>query len=173
MDIAEAHGHKKTGTKSELVLEGNAYDQFINAIKTKPTRKLYDIGLKKFMTFKHIDKVSDLLSWDPRIIEANVSAWIVDLKNRNLSSATIKGYLASVLFFYSMNDIEPRRNKIKRYLPEESRVNEDRAYTHQEIAKLIEFCDYRTKALVLLLASSGMRIGAVPELKIKHLTKID
>jgi integrase len=28
------------------------------------------------------------------------------------------------------------------------------------------------KALVLMLASSGMRIGAVPDLKIKHLTKI-
>jgi site-specific recombinase XerD len=29
------------------------------------------------------------------------------------------------------------------------------------------------KALVLLLASSGMRIGAVSELNIKHLTKVD
>jgi hypothetical protein len=29
------------------------------------------------------------------------------------------------------------------------------------------------KALVLLLASCGMRIGAVSELNIKHLTKVD
>jgi integrase len=71
-----------------------------------------------------------------------------------------------------MNYIEPRRHKINCYLPEERKVNDDRAYTHEEIGQLLQFCDLRMKALVLMLASSGMRIGAVPDLKIKQLTKI-
>ena len=36
----------------------------------------------------------------------------------------------------------------------------------------MDYADIRCKAIVLLLASTGMRIGALSELKIKHLTKI-
>jgi integrase len=163
------------GAKNKLSITGDAYDQFANAIKTRHTRNLYDIGLKNFMIFKHVENVSSLLAWHTRDIEANIMSWIVHLKNdEKLSSTTIKCYLASILFFYRMNDIELRRWKIAMYLPEDRKVNdEDRGYTHEEIAKLLQYCDNRTKALVLLLASSGMRIGAVTELKMNHLTKID
>ena len=50
---------------------------------------------------------------------------------------------------------------------------EDRAYTTEEIQQLLAKADERSKVLVLLLASTGMRIGAIPDLKLKHLTKVD
>jgi hypothetical protein len=52
---------------------------------------------------------------------------------------------------------------------EHTRANKDRAFTHQEIAMLLNFCDKRTKAIVLLLASSGIRAGAIPCLLLKNL----
>ncbi|MDW3644361.1 MAG: hypothetical protein QN819_05955, partial [Nitrososphaeraceae archaeon] len=61
--------------------------------------------------------------------------------------------------------------KIKRYIPPKKRVNRDRAYTHEEIHSLLDICDERMRAVILLLASSGMRIGAVPLLKIRNLEK--
>jgi len=49
-------------------------------------------------------------------------------------------------------------------------VAEDRSYTREEIHTLVEKADpLRDRAIVLLMASSGMRIGAVAELKIKDL----
>ncbi len=44
--------------------------------------------------------------------------------------------------------------------------NGDKPYTHEQIAKLLEFADIRTKVMILLMCSSGMRIGALPTLKI-------
>ena len=54
-------------------------------------------------------------------------------------------------------------------MPENKRVKKDRGYTHEEISKLLEIADERSRVVILLLASTGMRIGAIPSLQIKHL----
>ena len=38
----------------------------------------------------------------------------------------------------------------------------DRAYTHEDIQKMLSVAGTKMKAMVLLLASSGMRVVAVP-----------
>jgi integrase len=63
--------------------------------------------------------------------------------------------------------------KINAFQGEFYRVVEDRAYTHEEIKKMVDVADLRDKAIILLMASSGMRLGAVPPLKIKDLTEIN
>jgi hypothetical protein len=47
---------------------------------------------------------------------------------------------------------------------EEQKLNEDRCYTREEILRLFNVCDLRMKMIVLLMTSSGMRIGALPVL---------
>jgi len=54
-------------------------------------------------------------------------------------------------------------------MPEQIKVNRDRAYTHQEIGKMLEVADERMRVVVLLLASTGMRIGAIPFTKMRNL----
>jgi integrase len=44
----------------------------------------------------------------------------------------------------------------------------DRPYTHQEIHRLIEAASYRQKVLVLLMCSTGLRVGAIPSLNVGH-----
>jgi integrase len=46
-------------------------------------------------------------------------------------------------------------------------VVEDDAYTHGQINRMVDVADLRDKAIVLLMASTGMRIGAVPKLRLK------
>ena len=46
----------------------------------------------------------------------------------------------------------------------------DRVYATEEIQQLLVKADERTRVVVLLLASTGMRIGAIPGLKLEHLT---
>jgi integrase len=71
-----------------------------------------------------------------------------------------------------MNDVLLNRKKIYKYLGEYEKVHRDRAYTTEEIAKLLHFCDQRLKAIVLFLASSGSRLGSLPTLRVGNLVPI-
>jgi integrase len=61
------------------------------------------------------------------------------------------------------------KKKIKKYIGEYRKMHRDRAYDDKEIKKLVDVGDFRLKAIVLLLASSGIRIGSVESLKVRHL----
>ncbi|HEU4468801.1 MAG TPA: hypothetical protein VFR61_07200 [Nitrososphaeraceae archaeon] len=59
--------------------------------------------------------------------------------------------------------------KIGKFLPENIRVRQDRAYSHEEIRKMLEIADARMRAVILILASSDIRVGALPLLNISNL----
>jgi integrase len=59
-----------------------------------------------------------------------------------------------------MADLQIPWKKITRGLPRERRYALDRAPTVEEIKKIMEYPDRRIKAIVLVMASSGIRLGA-------------
>jgi integrase len=80
------------------------------------------------------------------------------------------------MHFYTMNDVTLNRKKIARFMGEKKRglrSEQGHAYTREQIAEILTVCDERTKAIILLLTSTGMRIGAIPALKFKHLKLMD
>ena len=110
---------------------------------------------------------------DSKIIEQQLITYLVDLRrNQKLSYASLSIRLATLRKFYEMNDVVINWKKVSNYLGENTRVMKDRAYTTEEIQQLLVKVDERTSVVILLLASTGIRIGAVPDLKLKHLTKI-
>jgi integrase len=162
-----------------IPLEGRAYRNFINAIRTSSTQKSYNFFLRKYMQFYNVTNVDDLLvdKHNPIAVEENMINWIVALRRDPhfiVTYGTRHTYLAAILFFYEINDVVLRKKKISRYLGEEAtRKRKDRAYTTNEIKKMLDYAtDIRSKVVVLLLASTGMRVGALSELKIRHLKKI-
>jgi integrase len=163
-------------TTESLTLSGNAYDNFVNTIKSEVTLECYNNAIKRFMLYLNITDVNNLLilSKDPLEIQQKIINYILYLKkDKGLSAVSIAQYIACIIHFYAMNDVTLNRKKIGRYIPEHIRKQKDRAYTIQEISRLLEFCDLRNRAIVLLFASTGMRIGAVPALRLEHLTKIE
>jgi site-specific recombinase XerD len=48
-----------------------------------------------------------------------------------------------------------------------------RTYTHQEISKIIQVSNLRMKVIILLMASTGIPVGALPSLKMRNLEKIN
>jgi integrase len=72
-----------------------------------------------------------------------------------------------------MNDIILNMKKIRAFMGEHEKIAEDRPYTHFEISKLLGATSYRNRAIILLMASAGLRRGAVPPLRIKDLELID
>jgi integrase len=81
--------------------------------------------------------------------------------------------VAAVHKFYDMNDVDLKWKRINSYQGEFYRVLEDRAYTHEEISKMVDNASLRNKAIILLMASTGLRVGAIGELRIKDLTPIN
>jgi integrase len=158
-----------------LTLSGNAYDNFVNTIKSEVTLECYNNAIKRFMLYLNITDVNNLLilGKDQLEIQQKIINYILYLKkDKGLSAVSIVQYIAGIIHFYSMNDIVLNR-KIGRYIPEHVRLQKDRAYTIEEILRLLEFCDLRSRAIILLFASTGVRIGAVPILKIENLNKIE
>jgi integrase len=155
-----------------------AYYNFVNSIKSLETRRIYEFIIKKYMQFHNLQTIDELLSLpnnnkdNPTIIEDKIIDWLVSLRE-TITYGTRRTYLSALVLFYEINDISIRKKRIAKFLGQEStRKHKDRAYTTEEIRKILDYADIRSKALVLLLASSGIRIGAVSELKIRHLKKI-
>jgi integrase len=56
---------------------------------------------------------------------------------------------------------------------EHEKVAEDRPYTHSEVQMIIARASLRNKAIVLLMSSAGLRVGAIPLLRIKDIEPMD
>jgi integrase len=94
-------------------------------------------------------------------------------EKQRLSHGSIKTCCFSIFHFFEMNDIVLNKRKIIRFLPPNEGTREDRAYTHEEIHQILDKCDERSRVIVLLMASTGLRIGAIPVIQIGDLTKVD
>jgi integrase len=95
------------------------------------------------------------------------------LRNDGLAYATMQFLVAPILTFYSLNDVVLNRRKISRYYGEYKRVVKDRAYTVEEIHKALQIADQRMKVIILLLSSTGQRIGSLSHLTLRSLTRMD
>jgi integrase len=92
---------------------------------------------------------------------------------QNLSPATISYYFVAIRFFYKMNDVMTINwEKISKVLPEFRKVANDRPYSVSEISILLEKVDHRGRIIILLMASSGMREGAIHSLKLSDIERI-
>lgn len=93
--------------------------------------------------------------------------FVSELDKAGLSSHSINGYVNRVKQYFAYNDVEWDETafRVKVGLP---RVEEpdDRAPTVEELRRILVWGKLRTKALILVLASSGIRLGEAIKLKV-------
>jgi integrase len=102
-------------------------------------------------------------------IQDKIIEFITDMKRNGKGYSTIHNYAAAVLAFYKINDVILNISKINKFIPPARKVRNDRSYTHEEISKLLEIADERLRVLILLMVSGGLRQGALPLLRLRHL----
>ncbi len=91
------------------------------------------------------------------------------LVNIRMAPHSIKDYLSGVKKWLRFNDIEISNEKLKEIieLPRQYTITKDRIPTPEELKLIVYSCDLRGKALITLLASSGMRVGEALALRVK------
>jgi integrase/recombinase XerD len=146
---------------------------FEQAIKSKATLKNYKYHLENFMKWAKIKNYDGLLQAPQKNIQILLEDYVIYLKSK-ISSNSVSCYFSPIELFYVMNDVTINYRKIRKLFPEKTKKGNGRAYTLQEIQKMLSHArTLRNKTLVSLLASSGCRIGAIPDIRLRHLTKIE
>ena len=147
------------------------------------TKQTYQSPINDFLSYYKITDLSGiepLKEYSPKLIRQMVLDYVLYLRDkkpgRKLSRSSIKNYCAALSrFFYTIRDDDTRLNwaKIRDEFPPDERIRRDRDYKVEEIQKMIsDGCAgrRREKAIILLLTSTGMRIGGIHTLKYIDLT---
>jgi len=157
------------------VLDENSqvFFNFINSIRAPHTRQLYKFCIEKFLSHYDIDLFS-FLKLPQQEITNLVIKYLVD---RKISRGYKRIVVSSIKHACEINDVILNWKKIKKFIGSEKTGNEtngrDRGYEHEEIRKILDFVDQRIRTAVLILASSGMRIGALRSVKFGDLEKVN
>jgi integrase len=162
-----------------MQLEGPALSKFLGAIRSPFTSRVYLRCIHEFIQFLYANEmiqaktVDAILTRDPDLVEQWILAWIGEQKEQGLSVSIMHVRKSAVKLFYDVNKVQGIAWKIIAKSMGENRKLRDRPYSREEIRKILDKADFRARVVILLLASTGMRIGAVGELKVADLAKIE
>jgi integrase len=180
--IATIATQKINDAITKLDLESyNSCKIWLEGYNSPSTKSVYKVHLSLFCKYHNIDPDS-LIQLKADQLKTMVLNYIIHLrknakqsvgkaKRGEISVNSIKDYLAGLQSFFDFNEIMLNWKKIVKYCPEEV-TNNLRAYTRDEIAKLLSEAGLRDRCLILLMASTGIRVGAIKDLRIKHLKRL-
>jgi integrase len=154
---------------------------WLESFKSQSTKKSYKIHLLMFCKYHNTDPDS-LIQLKADQIKNMVIEYIVQLKKvakQYVSKAkrgeicvnSIKTYMMGIQSFLEFHELALPWKKISRFYPPEI-ANNLRAYTKEEIIKILSVADLRDRSIILLMISTGIRVGAIKSLKLKHLKKL-
>ena len=151
--------------------------RFYEAIKSEETRKPYEFYLNKFFSHAKTD-ADQIVNLPHNEIDELVFNYLVSLKMRadkgTLSPNSINAIMSPIQLFLEQNDIELNWKKIKKRYPRRKAPANQLPYHEEEIRKILSATtSIRNKAFIHFLASTGCRVGAIPDLNVLDLKEID
>ncbi len=140
-------------------------DYFLDSLNSKRTKELYSFHLQRFRDWclHHANEDS----------QKQVIGYLMEMKRGGLSYAYRSNAVSAIRHYYEMNDILLNWKKISRFLGEVTLDYEIRGYTHEEITRLLSFSNVKHRALILTLASTGMRREALAQLKTSNIEYLE
>ena len=150
-----------------------SFVNFYNTIKSPETKIMYVGHMERYMKHMKVKKFSDLLKQDRKKIQSNISKFLAD-KSGELRAKTLGLYVSALWHFYTYNDVtDINWVLIRGSLKEHQRAVKDRAYSVKEIRTMLTNANLKMKVIVLLMASTGMRVGSIPSLTIGNLQEVN
>ncbi|MEM1547385.1 MAG: site-specific integrase [Candidatus Methanomethylicia archaeon] len=128
------------------------------------TEKAYLKGLWKFMRVYGINDLDEYVEDIRRSgsVDEVYKSWITYLSSTGLAPKTVSVWSSALRKFFDSNNIEvKRRVRIKTFV-----INESALPSRDDLRRILNKCSLRTKTAILILASSGLRVGELLNLKI-------
>jgi hypothetical protein len=133
--------------------KANQYFNFINSLNSESTKESYKFCLERFLGHNKLNLTSFLRLPQHEMTNLIIKYFVdkkISKQYKNLMSATLKHAC-------EINDVILNWKKIKKFVHSEKTGNEtngkDRASTHQEIHKILGFCDQRIRTAFSILAT--------------------
>ena len=142
---------------------------FLESLKSEKTQESYQFSVQKFIKYYKLKDYDDVVGIDKKELQKMVETYVIYLKKK-ISPNTIKTYLNPIKTFLEVNDIDLNWRKIKRLYPTKIKTSGASAYNTEDVKKMLDnTTDLRNKTMIHFIASSGVRVGAVPEMKLRHI----
>lgn len=146
---------------------------FENSIKSEATRIEYLKNLNRFKTFYKLRDYDSILGIPEKKLQEMIEDYVMDLKSK-VSPNTIPTRIYPLQAFFEINDVDIKWKKIRRLFPAKVKKSGRRAYTTEQVQLMLKNCtDVRNRAIILFMAASGCRVGALSYLKLKDIQDIE
>jgi integrase len=157
--------------------QGKAYDNFKDSLKTEVTQLVYTTALKRFLTINNLTSPEQLLTIPSDTLEEMIKKHTIYLQKVVKSPNLAMIFQSALKHFCRMNKIRgiewdllhQFKSNIK-----STKYGQDRddAYDREQINKVLSVCNLRNRAIVLIYCSTGIRLSALPPLKLRHIQKL-
>jgi len=162
----------------------NVYDNFLESMRSSETKRTYVRNLKIFLNLIPNNIFEDYLGESPKSREIKdlaesftniarkdtaatkqiIKSYIKEIKKEvekgNLSPNSTKSRINPIKALLTANEVDISWKLINKMFPREIR-SDDRAYTKEEIQKMLEHCtDVIDKLIILMFSSAGFRLEA-------------
>lgn len=148
---------------------------FLRGFHTDATMQTYSKKLSYFLNYCDLtpDKLLSMSKKSPRTVQ-NIIIDYIEERKKQVSGSTLQLFKSALRHFFEMNDVESGINwiKISKMIPHAKKTGNDRAPSIEEIRLMIDSADLRTKCIVLICATSGIRVGAFNGLTYGDITPI-
>lgn len=146
---------------------------FEQSLTSEVTRSNYLGRLDAFMRFLEIENYDHLIKTDPKTLQIHVEDYVIYLKKKHERGAfrarSFNTYLTPIEHFFVQNDITLNFKKIRKWFPKHEKLTGQDAYSNEDIKKLLSVASLRWRAIIHFFASTGVRPGAIFDLKMKDL----
>lgn len=147
------------------------FKEFIDSRRAEETRKVYQQVIP--LMCDDPDRFAKAAMPEPKAAEDDLIRQVVTLRKKKLSPATTNLRLTAMRSFLDYEGVMLNWKRIRSVAPAHKTAAHDRAPTAAEIRKLLEVSDLRERAVILVLVSSGCRVGALPGMRLSDLEFLD
>ncbi|MFZ0897361.1 MAG: hypothetical protein WAZ77_22890 [Candidatus Nitrosopolaris sp.] len=128
-------------------------NHFLDSISSEFTKKEYSNHLKRFSRFASENTTITAIEQDPKLLTDHIIKYLVRMKNEEgLSYPYRQLALSAIKHYYEIQtDFILNWKKIAKFLGEQTRANDIKAYEREDIQKLLDVANQKFKAIILRL----------------------